>query len=129
MSAALADAGVDPGEVDYVNTHGTATVHGDVAEARALRRVFGDRVPPFSSTKSMTGHAIGAAGALELVFSIAMLNGGFLAPSINVDHLDPAFDGLPLVTETAHREVRTILSNNFGFGGTNASLVVRRYDG
>ncbi len=129
MRGALADAGVEPGEVDYVNTHGTATVHGDTSEVRALERVFAGSLPPFSSTKSMTGHAIGAAGALELIFSIAMLEEGFLAPSINVERLDPAFAGLPLVTETQHREVRTILSNNFGFGGTNASLVVRRDDG
>ncbi len=129
MRAALADAGIGPEEVDYVNTHGTGTVHGDVAEVRALKSVFGAGVPPFSSTKSMTGHAIGAAGALELIFSIGMLEDGFLAPSINVENVDPAFAGLPIVTEPRHRPVRTILSNNFGFGGTNASLVVRRFDG
>ncbi len=129
MRSALADAGVEPAEVDYVNTHGTGTVHGDTAEVQALRRLFGDDMPPFSSTKSMTGHAIGAAGALELIFAIGMLEDSFLAPSINVDNLDPAFAGLPIVTEPQHRKVATILSNNFGFGGTNASLVVRRFDG
>ncbi len=128
MRSALADAQVRPEEVDYVNTHGTGTVHGDAAEVSALERLFGDRVPPFSSTKSMTGHAIGAAGALELIFAIGMLESSFLAPSINVENVDPAFRGLPIVTEPQHREVTTILSNNFGFGGTNASLVVRRFD-
>ncbi len=129
MRAALADARVAPEEVDYVNTHGTGTVHGDVAEVRALKSLFGDAVPPFSSTKSMTGHAIGAAGALELIFAVGMLEEGFLAPSINVDDPDPVCRGLPLVTEPRRQQVSTILSNNFGFGGTNASLVVRRFDG
>ncbi|MCP3957233.1 MAG: beta-ketoacyl-[acyl-carrier-protein] synthase family protein [bacterium] len=127
MRAALTGAGVEPEEVDYVNTHGTGTVHGDVSEVRALQRVFGERVPPFSSTKSMTGHALGAAGALELIFSIGMLEEGFLAPSINVENLDPAFEGLPIVTTASDRRPRTILSNNFGFGGTNSSLVIRSF--
>lgn len=129
MSSALADAGVAPGEVDYVNTHGTGTVHGDAAEVKALRRVFANRVPPFSSTKSMTGHAIGAAGAIELIFAVGMIEDGFLAPSINVDNVDPAFSDLPIVTATTRLKVATILSNNFGFGGTNAALVIRRFDG
>ena len=129
MRAALVDAGVEPEEIDYVNTHGTGTGHGDAAEVRALRHLFGDDVPPFSSTKSMTGHAIGAAGALELIFAIGMLEDGFLAPSINVDNVDPAFRDLPIVAAPEQRQVTTILSNNFGFGGTNASLVVRRFDG
>ena len=129
MRAALQDAGVEPGEIDYVNTHGTGTVHGDVSEVRALQRVFDERVPPFSSTKSMTGHALGAAGALELIFSIGMLEEGFLAPSINVEELDSAFEGMPIVTAANDRRPRTILSNNFGFGGTNSSLVIRRFDG
>ncbi len=128
MRSALADAGIGPEEVDYVNTHGTGTVHGDVAEVRALQDLFGESVPPFSSTKSMTGHAVGAAGALELIFAIGMLEDSFLAPSINVENVDPAFEGLPIVTEPRFREVSTILTNNFGFGGTNASLVVRRFD-
>ncbi len=129
MRSALADSAIGPEEVDYVNTHGTGTVHGDIAEVRALRGVFGDSMPPFSSTKSMTGHALGAAGALELIFSIGMLRDGFLAPSINIDTVDPAFRGLPIVTESRRGKVSTILTNNFGFGGTNASLVVRKLDG
>lgn len=128
MLGAIEDAGVERDEVDYVNTHGTATVVGDVAEVEALRRVFGDVVPPFSSTKSMTGHGIGAAGALELIFCIGMMERGFLAPSINIDDLEPRVEGLPVVTETLERRPRTVLSNNFGFGGTNAALVLRRHE-
>lgn len=123
---ALDDAGIEPTDVDYVNTHGTGTIHGDVAEVRALKKVFGGGVPPFSSTKSMTGHALGAAGALELIFAIGMLEKGFLAPSINVDTVDPDFRDLPIVTTPRRYPVTTILTNNFGFGGTNASLVLRR---
>jgi 3-oxoacyl-[acyl-carrier-protein] synthase-1 len=126
MVAALRDSGVAPEEVGYVNTHGTSTRDGDVAEVKALRRVFASRMPPFSSTKSMTGHGLGAAGALELVFCTIMLEQGFLAPSINVDDPDPEVAGLPLVTEPREATVDTMLSNSFGFGGTNAALVLRR---
>jgi len=126
MRMAIDAAGIRPETIDYVNAHGTSTVAGDSAEVQALRRVFGDRVPPFSSTKSMTGHAIGAAGAHELIYCIGMLEHGFLAPSINVNKLDPAFEGLPLITEAVNRGPTTVLTNNFGFGGTNASLVLRR---
>ena len=128
MRQALDDAGISPAEIDYVNTHGTGTVHGDVAEVHGLQKVFGNDLPPFSSTKSMTGHALGAAGALELIFGVGMLERGFLAPSINVDNVDPAFSRMPIVTETRRQPVTTLLSNNFGFGGTNASLVMRRFD-
>lgn len=126
MAAALADAGIDPSGVGYVNTHGTSTPQGDVAELRALRRVFGARVPPFSSTKSMTGHTLGAAGAMELVFCAGMLEHGFLAPSINVEEPDPAVADLPLVITACDAALDTALSNSFGFGGTNATLVLRR---
>lgn len=126
MEAALADAGLGPDQVGYVNAHGTSTPDGDAAELRALRRVFGSEVPPFSSTKSMTGHPLGAAGALELVFCAAMLEQGFLAPSINVDDPDPEAAGLPLVTEPRDAAFDVALSNSFGFGGTNATLVLRR---
>lgn len=127
MVEALNDAGLEPAAVDYVNTHGTATIHGDLAEAEALRNVFGPQVPPFSSTKSMTGHALGAAGALEAIFCILMLEEGFLAPSINIERLDPAFEDLPIVTTARDHPVETVVSNNFGFGGTNCSLVLRRH--
>ncbi len=129
MGAALADAGLEPDDIDYVNTHGTGTVHGDAAEVRALQRLFGEELPPFSSTKSMTGHPIGAAGALELIFAVGLLEHGFLAPSINGDQVDEAVAGLPIVTEAQRRRVATVLSNKFGFGGTNASLVIGGFDG
>ena len=128
MQTALDNAGVEPSDIDYVNTHGTSTVHGDVAEVNALRNVFGQDLLPFSSTKSMTGHGIGAAGALELIFCLGMMQKGFIAPSINIENLDPAFEGAPVVTETRQAELRTVLSNNFGFGGTNATLVIRKVD-
>jgi 3-oxoacyl-[acyl-carrier-protein] synthase I len=126
MRLALDDAGIQPDAIDYVNAHATSTVAGDKAEVEALRRVFGDRMPPFSSTKSMTGHALAAAGVHELIYCIGMLEQGFLAPSINIDRLDPDFEGLPLVREATSRAATTIITNNFGFGGTNASIVLRR---
>lgn len=124
----LALQGID-GPVDYINTHGTSTPVGDVAEVEAIQDVFGTAVPPFSSTKSLSGHAIGAAGALEAVFCLLMMREGFIAGSINVDRPDPAVAGLPLVTETVGCDLNTVLSNSFGFGGTNASLLFRRVDG
>ena len=126
---ALADAGVEPGELGYVNTHGTSTVAGDASEVKAMRTVFGDEMPAFSSTKSMTGHSLGAAGAHELIFTVGMLEGGWLAPSINIENRDPDFAGLPIVTEPTDRRIDTALTLNFGFGGTNAALVVRRAAG
>jgi 3-oxoacyl-[acyl-carrier-protein] synthase-1 len=126
MEAALADAGASPAEVGYLNTHGTSTPLGDVAELRAIRRVFGDAVPSFSSTKSMTGHGLGAAGGLELAYCASMLAGGYLAPSINVDDPDPELAGLPLVTEPRNERFDLAMSNSFGFGGTNAVLLLRR---
>ena len=129
MRAAMSAAGIEPDAIDYVNTHGTSTIHGDIAEVKAIQATFGDLVPPFSSTKSMTGHGIGAAGALELIFCIGMMEKGFIAPSINIETPDPAIEGLPVVTETRHQALTTVLSNNFGFGGTNASMVIRRFDG
>ena len=125
MRLAIEDAGISPAEVDYVNAHGTATTAGDVAEAKALRRVFGERLPWISSTKSMTGHGIGAAGVLELIFCVGMLERGFLAPSINLDRVDPEMEDLRIVTLGSEASARTIVTNNFGFGGTNASIVLR----
>jgi 3-oxoacyl-[acyl-carrier-protein] synthase-1 len=124
---ALAGAEVAHSELDYVNTHGTSTVAGDASEVKAMRAVFGDAMPPFSSTKSMTGHALGAAGAHELIYTVGMLEQGFLAPSINIENRDPEFEGLPIVTEMVERPIDTALTLNFGFGGTNAALVVRRH--
>ena len=124
MRLAMADAGLRLEDIGYVNAHGTSTRVGDLAEARAMRRLFGDRIPPFSSTKSMTGHANGAAGAQELIFCLGMLEAGRLAPSINVEAIDPELAGYPLVTEPRTADIRSVLSNSFGFGGTNATLVI-----
>jgi 3-oxoacyl-[acyl-carrier-protein] synthase-1 len=128
MRMALDDAGLEPSAVSYINTHGTGTIFGDRAEVKALRDTFGKEIPPFSSTKSMTGHAVAAAGAHELIFSVAMLEGSFLAPSINIDRVDAEFLDLPIVREPIDRDVRVILSNNCGFGGTNATLILKRWD-
>ncbi|MCK7598759.1 beta-ketoacyl-ACP synthase I [Microbulbifer sp. CAU 1566] len=111
------------GGVDYINTHGTSTPVGDVAELRAMKEVFGDKVPAFASTKSLTGHSLGAAGVQEAIYSLLMMQNGFIAASANVETVDEAAEGLDLVTELRETEVRRALSNSFGFGGTNASLI------
>lgn len=129
MRGAIRDAGMSPREVGAVNTHGTATIKGDVAEVEAMKQVFDGRPPPFSSTKSMTGHPLGAAGALETIFCVGMLENRFIAPSINIDELDPEFAGMPIVTTTKFTELHSILSNSFGFGGTNASLLLKAFRG
>jgi 3-oxoacyl-[acyl-carrier-protein] synthase-1 len=127
MRSAIQDAGFQPTDVDAVNTHGTSTSIGDIAEVHAMKDVFDGRLPPFSSTKSMTGHPLGAAGALEAIFCVGMLEHRFIAPSINIDALDPEFAGLPIVRSPNATAVQTILSNSFGFGGTNASLLLKAY--
>lgn len=118
-------------KVDYINTHGTSTVVGDVKELEAIAEVFGgaDKSPALSSTKSMTGHALGAAGVNEAIYSLLMMQHGFIAPSINVQELDPAAAGFDIVTSARKAELNTIMSNSFGFGGTNATLVLQRYAG
>jgi 3-oxoacyl-[acyl-carrier-protein] synthase-1 len=116
-------------KVDYINSHGTSTPVGDVTEIEAIRRVFGDDHPPVSATKSMTGHSLGATGVQEAIYSILMMQGGFIAPSINVTNLDPALRPGEIVTETRNAELDTVLSNSFGFGGTNATLVLSKYHG
>jgi 3-oxoacyl-[acyl-carrier-protein] synthase-1 len=128
VRAALADAGVRPAEADYLNAHATSTPAGDLAEVEAMRRVFGSTLPPVSSTKSMGGHAIGAAGALETIHCLAMIGNGFLAPSINIETRDPAFEDVPIVTDTIEVSPRVVVSNSFGFGGANGVLVLRRYE-
>ena len=115
--------------IDYINTHGTSTPVGDVPELRAIREVFGDTIPPFSSTKSLTGHSLGATGVQEAIYCLLMLRQGFIAGSANIETLEPAAEGMPLVRKTVDAPIRTALSNSFGFGGTNASLVLRRWDG
>lgn len=126
MRSAIASAGITAGDIDYINTHGTSTLDGDVAEVNAMREVFGDHMPAFSSTKSMSGHAIGAAGAHELIYCVGMLQQQFIAPSINIDRLDPAFDGLPIVTETRSAPLNIVLSNSFGFGGHERDVDLKK---
>ncbi|SDB47926.1 3-oxoacyl-[acyl-carrier-protein] synthase I [Pseudidiomarina indica] len=113
--------------IDYLNTHGTSTPVGDTKELEAIREVFGEQLPYISATKAMTGHALGAAGVHEAIYSLLMMQHGFVAPSINIDNLDPAAEGMNIVRETTAAELTTIMSNSFGFGGTNATLVLRKY--
>ena len=112
--------------VDYINTHGTATPIGDIVELNALREVFGDQVPALSSTKALSGHSLGAASVHEAIYSLLMLNEGFIAGSAHIDTLDPRAEGFPIVRESRDAKLNTIMSNSFGFGGTNASLVFAR---
>ncbi|PXA74607.1 MULTISPECIES: beta-ketoacyl-ACP synthase I [Vibrio] len=113
--------------VDYVNTHGTSTPVGDVKELGAIQEIFGGHSPAISATKAMTGHALGAAGVHEAIYSTLMLHHNFIAPSINIDNLDPAAEGLDIVTQPREQELNTVMSNSFGFGGTNATLVIKKY--
>ena len=113
--------------IDYINTHGTSTSVGDAKELEAIKEVFKDKIPPLSSTKSMTGHALGAAGVNEAIYSLIMMQEGFIAPSINVETLDPCAQGFDIVTSTRKAQLNTIMSNSFGFGGTNATLVLHRF--
>lgn len=115
-------------DIDYLNTHGTSTPVGDVQELKAIQEVFGEKSLAISATKAMTGHALGAAGVNEAIYSILMMENDFIAPSINVETLDEAAAGLDIVTETREQTINTIMSNSFGFGGTNATLVMRRYN-
>ena len=124
MKGAMKDAGL---EIDYINTHGTSTPVGDVAELKAINEVFSSNSPAISSTKSMTGHSLGATGAHEAIYSIMMINNGFIAPTINVDELCDEAKDLDIVTETRDCEISNVLSNSFGFGGTNASLVLSKF--
>ena len=127
MQSALAQAGLSPSDVDYVNAHATGTPAGDVVEGKAILEVFGQdgRTPPVSSTKSMTGHECWMAGASEVIYSTLMMRDGFLAPNINLDTLDPAVAGLDVIREARALQPKTVLSNSFGFGGTNAAVVLR----
>ncbi len=119
------------GPVDYINTHGTSTPVGDVAEAGAIRKVFeGKPVPPISSTKSLSGHSLGAAGVQEAIYSLLMMQNDFICASANIDELDPEVADLPIVQQTRTGvKLNTVLSNSFGFGGTNATLVMQRFQG
>lgn len=126
MSRAMADAGLTPDDIDYVNAHATSTRQGDMYEAKALRRLFENKHAWISSTKSMTGHECWMAGASEVVYSIIMMNHNFVAPNINLHHPDEDAATLHLATETVDTPIRTILSNSFGFGGTNSALIIQK---
>jgi 3-oxoacyl-[acyl-carrier-protein] synthase II len=126
MRAACEDAGVQPSAIDYVNAHGTSTLPNDRVETLALKRLFGETVPPVSSTKSMTGHTLGAAGALEAVLCIQAINQHTLPPTINQEHPDPECDLDYVANRARSAEPEVVMTNSFGFGGHNASLVFRR---
>ncbi|MBZ9868851.1 beta-ketoacyl-ACP synthase I [Mesorhizobium sp. CA15] len=114
--------------VDYINTHGTSTPVGDSKEMGAIREVFGDKMPYITSTKSLTGHSLGAAGVQESIYSILMMQGGFIGESAHIEELDPEFEGMPIVRKRINdARIDTVLSNSFGFGGTNATLIFQRY--
>lgn len=116
------------GPIDYINTHGTSTLVGDVRELEAIREVFGEQIPPFSATKSLTGHALGAAGVNEVIYTLLMMENDFIAASANVDDPDPAVEGMPLVTQRRDGVgLDRAMSNSFGFGGTNATLVFQKH--
>ena len=126
MSNAINDAEIDTSEIDYINAHGTSTPLGDIAETVALKKVFSNDVPQISSTKSMTGHTLGAAGAIESIFCIKAINEGIIPPTINLDNPDPLCDlnFTPLVS--SEKKVEVAMNNSFGFGGTNSTLVFKK---
>lgn len=128
MQIALAQAGL--ASVDYINSHGTSTPLGDITELNAIAAVFGGakQTPPISSTKSMTGHSLGAVGTQELIYCLLMMNHEFIAPTINIQNLDDAAKGFDIVTQTRQTALNSIMSNSFGFGGTNAALVIQKFN-
>jgi 3-oxoacyl-[acyl-carrier-protein] synthase-1 len=118
------------GGIDYINPHATSTPIGDVKEIEAIREVFGDKCPPISATKSLTGHSLGAAGAHEAIYSLLMMNNGFICESAHIETIDPAVADMPIVRKRQDNvAINAVMSNSFGFGGTNATLVFRRLDG
>ena len=130
MTAAIKDAGIAPSDIDYINTHGTSTPAGDIGETNGIKRAFGDHANQvmISSTKSTTGHLLGAAGVAEAIFGVLAIKNQVIPPTINLDNQDPEcdLDYTPNVARDA--KVRTVLSNSFGFGGTNGSLILRAID-
>ena len=116
------------GDIDYINSHGTSTRVGDVAELRAVKEVFGNKVPAISSTKSLTGHSLGATGVQEAIYTLLMMKHGFIAGSANIDTLDAEAEGLPIAKASYDATINGAMSNSFGFGGTNATLVFQRYE-
>ena len=128
MWNALRDAKLQPGDIGYINAHGTSTDIGDKLETVAIKKVFGDKVPPVSSTKSMTGHLLGGAGGLEAGITVLVLRDQILPPTINLENPDPDTAGMDLVPNHARKaEIEYAMSNSFGFGGTNGALLFRRW--
>ncbi len=118
------------GKIDYINSHGTSTPAGDIQELKAMKNTFGDQMPPVSSTKSLTGHSLGATGVQEAIYSLLMMENDFICASANIDDLDPEADGMPVVTKRMDNvKLDRVMSNSFGFGGTNSTLVFQRYNG
>jgi 3-oxoacyl-[acyl-carrier-protein] synthase-1 len=116
------------GSVDYINTHGTSTPAGDVSELRAIKSVFGENIPTLNSTKSLTGHSLGAAGAQEAIYTLLMMENDFIAASANIENLDEEAQGMPIAIERQDGiTLNRVMSNSFGFGGTNACLVFDHY--
>jgi len=130
MLAAIKDAGIDPSDIDYLNAHGTSTLAGDIGESVGIRRAFGDAADKLmvSSTKSTTGHMLGAAGAAECIFCVQAINNQVIPPTINLENQDPSCDLDYVPNEARDTNVKTVISNSFGFGGTNGSLIFRAYD-
>jgi len=122
----MAMNGVDA-KIDYLNTHGTSTPLGDMVELQSVREVFGENVPPLSSTKALSGHSLGAASVHEAIYCLLMMQGGFVAGSANIANLDPRAEGFPIVRESRDAQLDTVMSNSFGFGGTNGTLVLARW--
>lgn len=127
LNMALKDAGIQASEIDYINAHATSTPAGDASEAKAIDEVFGNYKPLVSSTKSMTGHECWMAGASEIVYSMLMMQNSFVAPNINFENPDEDSAKLNIATETVEKNIDTFLSNSFGFGGTNSSLIIKKY--
>ena len=128
MTRAMKEAGVEVADIDYVNAHATSTPQGDMFEALALKRLFSSTQTPISSTKSMTGHECWMAGASEIVYCILMMQGGFIAPNINFENPDEHSEGLNIINKTTEKNINIVLSNSFGFGGTNSALVIKKSD-
>jgi 3-oxoacyl-[acyl-carrier-protein] synthase-1 len=127
MQDAINDASLSGEDIDYINTHGTSTIVGDIVELEAIRSIFGDNIPLLSSTKALTGHSFGAAGVHEIIFSIIMMENDFIVGSANIQNIDPKAADFPIVIENLNTFVNTVMSNSFGFGGTNATLIIRKY--
>ena len=128
MLNVINEAGITPGDVSYINAHGTSTPAGDIQELNALRTVFGEQAPVIGSTKSLSGHSLGAAGVQEAIYSLLMMQDDFIAASANIETLDEGAKGMPIaMTRVDNAGLQQVMSNSFGFGGTNATLIFRRY--